>query len=348
MVASRAWKRPFRTTRELGHRRSLWTGRARGSGPRQSGRMPRKNPLPARLSGTAFLTGDSDFHGLGRSRLRREDVAHPFHGVRSIDLDLESIVDLCRAYEPLLRKGLCFSHVTAARLFGIPLPDTIALEPLHVSSFGQGSPPRRRGVRGHLLSETDVTLVLGLPVTSAAETWCQLAVVLCREDLVAAGDYLVSGTRLPGGGRSAPLCTRDELVATGERHVRQRGARSIAWALQRIRSGVDSRTESRLRLLLVSAGIPEPVIGMPVLVDFGRLTLHPDLALPRWGVVFDYEGDLHRTDRTTFLSDIRRRELLEAESLRVIRVSSDDVFVTPDDFIARVFRVLALRETQPR
>jgi hypothetical protein len=308
--------------------------------------MPRRVPLPAHLSGLSIRSSDAELHGIGRGRLRSSDVAHPFHGVSSVELDIDSVVSACRAFEPVLRPGNYFSHSTAAALWGIPLPASGGAVPLHLSSIGTGVRPRRNGIVGHLLADAGVSMVLGFPVVVPRDVWFQLAGTLSRENLVAAGDYLISGVRLPGGGRSTPLCSIDELKATVTRSAGRRGVAAAAWALSRVRTGVDSRMESLLRLLLVSGGIADLVIGPGIPVDGGRLTLHPDLAIIELRVLFEYEGDGHRTDARRFRADIHRRELFEAAGWRVIRVTADDIFVSPDAFLARVRVILAGRRRE--
>lgn len=310
--------------------------------------MPRKVPLPSHLVGTAFLTSDASFHALGRGRLRGNGVEHAFHGVSSIGLDLVSVIDLCRAFEPMLRRGQCFSHSTAALLFGMPLPRSIGPSPLHLSQVDSRRSSRAAGVVGHqlTLARVSVELQFGLPLIGAADTWFQLASMLSREDLVAAGDYLISGTRNVGGTRSEPICSLAELQDAVARHAGSRGSKSAAWAITRLRTGVDSRPESLMRLILDAADIQDLEIGVPTVVDGGRLTLHGDLTNRRLRVVFEYEGNGHFTSSRRFRSDITRRELFEAAKYRVIRVTADDVFVDPDSFIRRVRRVLAQRESE--
>ncbi|WP_394770269.1 hypothetical protein [Lacisediminihabitans sp.] len=305
--------------------------------------MPRIVPIPRRLVGTAFLTSNAAGHSLTRGRLRGADVAHPFHGVSCVDLDLASILGLCRAYEPRLGPGEVFSHTTAAAVLGVPLPESIAVAPLHVSSRGSASRPRSRAVVGHRLTLGDVAICGDLPVTDPATTWCHLAVFLSREDLVAAGDFLVSGRRLPGGSRTEPLASIAMLEAAVRRFRGGRGVTKLAWAVTRIRFGVDSRPESHTRLLLVAAGIPEPRVNFATPVDGGRRILHADLTLEEWRVLFDYEGDGHRTDARTFRNDIERRELFEAAGWRHIRVTADNVFVRPGQFTDRVKGILRER-----
>lgn len=304
--------------------------------------MPRRHPLPATLRGAAFLTSDTAFHGLRVGRLRGADVQHPFHGVRSIELEHQSVLDRCRAYEPLLRAGDVFSHSTAAELYGIPLPDIASARSLHIVATGGAARPRSRGVLGHVAAEVDMEFVLGLPVVSPSEAWCQLGNELARQDLVAAGDYLISGTRLTGGKRSAPLATLEQLAHTLDRRRGCRGAAALRWALPRLRQDVDSRPESLLRLLCVRARLPEPVVGITVAVA-GGITLHPDLAYPQWKVVLEYESDGHRVSKRRFATDIERRELFEAAGWRVIRVTAAHLFGDPDALVRRIRSVIAAR-----
>lgn len=88
--------------------------------------------------------------------------------------------------------------------------------------------------------------------------------------------------------------------------------------------------------------LPEPTPDFEVAVT-GGLLLHADLAFPRERVLLDYEGDGHRVDRTTWLRDLRRRELFEDAGYRVIRVTAADLFHEPDAFLARLRAVLASR-----
>ncbi|PPL19707.1 hypothetical protein GY24_04360 [Microterricola pindariensis] len=186
----------------------------------------------------------------------------------------------------------------------------------------------------------------GFTVTDAASTWCQLATVLSREELTAAGDFILSGRRESGGGRSGSLATLEQLRAATSRHSAGRGATALRWALEHVRGGVDSPQETRLRLTLVAHGFAEPVIGLPVLVDHGTLLLHPDLAWPNLRLVLEYEGDEHRESKRRFRADIRRREKFEAAGWRVIRVTADDLGEELDAFIERVRTILTARRAE--
>jgi hypothetical protein len=174
--------------------------------------------------------------------------------------------------------------------------------------------------------------------------WCQLAATLDRNDLVAVGDALVTGARTRTA-RSEALASREELARAVGRWASRRGARRLAWALPRVRVGAESRPESLTRLLLVEHGLPEPVPNDPTPMTNGRV-LHPDLKWERWRIVFEYEGDGHRTSRTAWQRDIRRKRDFEAAGWTVIRVTSDDLFVDSAAFIARVCAFIALAEAR--
>ena len=301
----------------------------------------RRAPLPSDLRGVAIRTSGGEDFGLRRSRLRRMDVEHPFHGVGAVDIDLSTTPGLCRAYEPLLLPGQFFSHVTAALLYGAPLPFGIDAEALDVAVLDPRTPPRGRGVRAHRVTGVEMLIRDGLPVASPADVWCQLAPILRREDLVAVGDHLLTGRRVRGI-RAPALATLAHLRGAAFRHRGKRGARNVSWSLERVRSGVDSRPETQLRLLLVAAGLPEPELDIEVDVGDGVL-LHPDLAYSRWRVLFEYEGDVHRTDQAVWRRDIERRELYEAVGWRAIRVTADNLFNEPEIFLARVRRIFSSR-----
>jgi very-short-patch-repair endonuclease len=174
-----------------------------------------------------------------------------------------------------------------------------------------------KGIAGHQLRELTVTQAQGLPVTSVEQTWHDLAAQLTRRELVAAGDFLISGR--------SPLTTTSSLRG----HLRERpGRRGSALArecLDLIRTGVDSPQESALRMVIVDAGLPEPEVNHVIRGPSGRFIARVDLAYPAERVAIEYEGDIHRTDRAQFRKDITRRERVEDHWMRVIRVTHDDL-----------------------
>lgn len=172
---------------------------------------------------------------------------------------------------------------------------------------------------GHRLRiAPDTVLLDGLPVTGPAETWCQLAGVPEIEDLVAAADYLLGDGRAPG------ICTRDELAAAIAVPGRYRTA-ALRRALGLARTGSRSPQESRLRVVLVLAGLPEPELNGEVVARDGRVLGHGDLVWRRYRAVSEYEGDQHRTDPEQYAYDIRRYDEFQAEGWRLLRVVKDEL-----------------------
>lgn len=308
--------------------------------------MSRPTSLPPHLCGTAFHVHDAESLGIPAGA-RAAGLRAPFRGVRSLGVDTSTLVGRCLEYRARMSRVEFFSHITAALLWGMPLPRALQDDaPLHVCVPAGAVPPRVRGVVAHQdgVPAFTVAILGGLAVGSAADTWCQLATMLRPNDLVAVADYLLAERRTAFG-REPRLATRAELAEAVSRRPGARGVKALRWALRQARERVDSRMETLLRLLLVEAGLPEPEVNPPVAVD-GGLTLHPDLLWARWRIVLEYEGDEHRADRRRFMGDIDRRERFEAAGWRVIRVVADDVFVHPEAFLARVRRVIRSRERE--
>lgn len=309
---------------------------------RHDRRVPRRPAkIPAELTGVVIRTADAPSWGVTSGRMRRADIARPFHGIAAFELDLDDIEERCRAYAPLLLPGQYFSHVTALALLGAPLPRWFDDEPLHLSVLFPRTPPRGEGVAGHSLRKFTSVTHRRYPVMDPAYAWCQSAALLSREDLVAAGDSLVTGPRVQRT-RTPGVTTIARLGEVAKLLGRSPGAGKVAWALTRVRPGVDSRPETLLRLLCVRARLPEPVVDFEVAVA-GGILLHADLAFPRERIVLDYEGDDHRVDRATWLRDLQRRELFEDAGYRVIRVTSADLFGDPEAFLVRLRTLLDSR-----
>lgn len=294
--------------------------------------MPRPQELPWSLRGaSSFTRREADRRGVRWRRLAAADLARPYHGVRlRIADEAPTVGDLARAYAKRMPRRQVFSHETAAALWGIPLPARIAApgrlepQPLHVSVPRGSAKPVARGVRGHVLrfDRIDVRVHRGLRIVDPATTWVQLGARLTVDDLVAAGDFLLTGTE-PYDGR-APLCTLSELEAALVAHPGCRGMASLRSALTSARRGPLSRRESLLRLDLVRAGLPEPVPNHRVFDTDGALLAMIDLAYPEYRVGIEYQSDLHRNPRR-WRRDIRRLERLADAGWVILQATSDDV-----------------------
>lgn len=297
--------------------------------------MPRSpEPLPDPLNAAPFSYAEATSAGVGRRRLRHADVAHPHRDVYTAEVS-DGSRGSCAGALPLLGPHRWFSHLTAARLWGIPLPfEWAAGEALHVMTLTGAEPLRRPGIVGwESADELGVVQIDGMPVVGAASVWAQLSVpgatgidpandrrrALSRRWLVAAGDFLLTGPREQG--RRMPVCTTEAFAEAVRRHRGKRGAKSLAWAFERVRSGPQSPRESLLRLALVDRGLPEPQVQIPVRTTAG--IRHADLGYPEARVLIEYQGDHHRTERRQWLEDQTRRQLFEEEGYRVFEVGMD-------------------------
>jgi hypothetical protein len=297
----------------------------------------RPGPLPEPLGFGPFRFGEAVAAGVPRSRLGAPDVRHPHHGLYVPRAGREpGVIERCEWLVTLLGEHQWFSHGTAARIYGMPLPRRERSDDdLHVMTLAGAAPMRRAGVIGWESSGADLgrRMLGGLPLIDPAEVWGQLAaphatgrgITLTREWLVAVGDYLLTGPRRDG--RRHPLCTRADLEAVVARRKGKRGARALAWALERVRSPVDSPKETQLRLGLVTAGLPEPAVQVPVLTAAGLL--HSDLGYPEARLLLEYQGEEHRLSRKRWLADLTRVQLLQDAGYNVMLVGADDVDAAP-------------------
>jgi hypothetical protein len=290
--------------------------------------MPNPRPLPSPLNDIPFAVAEARQLGIGSGRLDGDDLTRPFYGVRSLGAH-----PLFRSYAPRLRPGDRFSHTTAAKLWGAPLPRAHSGR-LHVTAAAGLTRPRARGVIGHVGRTGIAIWRSGQLVSDPVTTFLEIAGLLSLDDLVAVGDHVVLGPRVLDPKDVRPYTSIEELqdVVTG---YAGRGARRARQALALLRPGAESRMESLLRLLLLRAGLPEPVCGYELRDGRGRIGWF-DLAWPDWRVIAEYDGDQHRTSTTQYELDIRRFDRADDAQWRVIRVRSHGILRDPDATVARV------------
>lgn len=244
-----------------------------------------------------------------------------------------------------MRAADVFSHITAAHLWGMPLPLSLASPTLlHVAAVAPRRAVEGRGVRGHQLAlvPDEVRVVDGLRVTDPSLTWCLLASILALEDLIAVGDFVI--TALPG---TQPLGSLSSLKRAVAARPRLRGVVALRAALPLLRVGVRSRPESLFRVAIIQAGLPEPMVNRTIHDRRGRFLAMPDLSWPDFRVAAEYEGDYHRVERGQFHHDIGRIERMTDEQWSVLRVSAPALFDETHDLVARVARRLSERGWSP-
>ncbi|WP_144760147.1 hypothetical protein [Curtobacterium sp. 9128] len=250
-------------------------------------------------------------NGLSRSRLTRRDLMAPLHGVRA---PAAYEVDIIEAVALVLRRDQYVSHVTAARLWGAPLPSRLQDALVHVTSIGPAPIMRRPQVTPHRIrvGDPDVRTLHGIPVSGPARCWFECASILTVEELVVLGDFFV--------GPSA-LATIDDLAAAITRNAR--AAVTARAALGRVRAGAESPMETRMRLSVVDAGFPEPEVNVDVFDDDGQFLGRVDLAWPESRIALEYDGEHHR-GREQYRRDQRRANGFSVNRWIVIHATAMD------------------------
>ncbi|MBK4347197.1 endonuclease domain-containing protein [Lacisediminihabitans changchengi] len=273
--------------------------------------MPKPSPLPEPLAGRPFAVGEAQAAGLSPRRIRASDLQAPIRGVRA---PAGERLHPVAAFLPRLAPDQFFSHVSAAQIYRMPLPRRLDAEPtVHVGVVAPAHPPRARGVSGHRFNgPLELRTVRGFRVPPPATTWCQLTDLLSDEELVVVGDHLVR--------RKLPLCTVAEMQAAVSNLGAARGARRIRRALELVRPRTDSPQETRLRLLLIAAGLPEPVVQHTIIDDDGYFAGTPDLAYVDAKIAIEYQGKHHQEDAAVWADDIDRRAIMKAAGWLVIEV----------------------------
>ena len=96
-------------------------------------------------------------------------------------------------------------------------------------------------------------------------------------------------------------------------------------------------------MLIVLAGLPEPVVNVQIRDENGVLVRRFDLCYPELKLVVEYEGRQHADDRAQWESDIDRREELDDAGMRILIVTSTGVYREPERTLQRVRRQLLER-----
>ena len=258
----------------------------------------------------AFRVSDALAEGATRARLTRKDLQAPLHGVRA---GAYVPLEIVEAVAVVLRPDQFISHVSAARLWGAPLPARFEDGPVHVSSIGDAPVMRRPQVVGHRTRvDVQVATIRGIRVGAPGRTWFECASLLSHVELVVVGDDLV--------GPDGPATVDDlrRAIVPGAR-----SAHAARTALDRVRSGVESPMETRFRIGVVDAGFPEPEVNVDVTDTSGAFLGRVDLAWPALRIGLEYDGDHHR-DRATFQHDQRRSNGFSVNGWIIIHATAAD------------------------
>src|SRR5713101_6549147 len=274
----------------------------RGGDP---GSVPAKPRMPPALRTGPFTSAEARAVGVTRGQLRGARYRRLGSGLyRWVGLK-ESPQVMLTAVARRLPAGAAFSGPTAAWLHGLDVAPCDPIEVTIPEPMGSG---RRAGacVRRAALASGEIVLRRGLPTTSALRTVVDLGGRdPLTEGVVAADLFLHAG-----------LVTIAELRTHVAEHPGVKGIARVRRVVELAQPKAESAMETRLRMLLVLAGLPPPEAQVSIHDDQGRFLGRPDLLYRLHGLAIEYDGGNHR-DR--LVDDNRRQNGLIGAGLRLLR-----------------------------
>ncbi|MFC5992991.1 endonuclease domain-containing protein [Pseudonocardia hispaniensis] len=246
------------------------------------------------------------------------------HADDRIDLRLRSRA----AFLMVARRGGVLAGYSAAELLGAHCAPANAPAEVLVGYDVRAHPGLlvHRGSPG----PGDVCGAGGCRVTSPERTAWDLARRLDLVEAVVAVDALA--------GRFAPR----DLLARRARTPGARGCRCLDKVVELADPRSESPMETRLRLLLVLAGLPVPEVQFPVRNAAGVVLARFDLAYPEAMLAIEYDGELHLSPN----GRVRDRERDVDTALRgwhTLRFGKRDVLAAPQRTVRVVAQVRAQR-----
>lgn len=314
------------------------------------------DPSQAARVGPSFRVVDARASGVSRRQLGGDRLVMPTFGVRS-PRPMAGVAERASAYAMALPGDVVFSHLTAAQLWGLSLPWRLegTAGPLEVMRDSKRSRIERQGVVSHRGLERRLTeQARGLPVTSIADTWCDILEKyhsrLSLADAVVVGDAAVELLA-----RSRPLVHPDGRVhfdraelhpaaepgssqwwsdpaTSGIRRLVERaadrdgfrGKALVNRALPLLRPRVWSPMETRSRLVIVGGGIREPRLNVSVRDPRDVIIMIGDLVWDEERAVGGYNGPTHDLGASRAVENSQRLRL-EDEGWWYLEIYKGDI-----------------------
>lgn len=287
-----------------------------GARPSRQSVVARRRAGLDRFGALPFTSDEALAAGLSRSDLDSADVRRLFRGV-FVDARVQVGHGLrCVAAVRRCGEGARISRLDAALLWGLPVPWS---EGVSVSI------PASRDVRG-----AGLVVHRHLRNSKTSSVWVpSVRLRLPLVDVVVLADAVL---RLPG---VEPESARASWSSSGAGPGRARDL------VRLVDAGAESAMESRLRVLLLLAGLPQPVAQFEVVACGRRRRL--DLAYPDLKIAIEYDGDHHYVTEAQKHADIEREMSLRTEGWEVIRVVSHGIYRDPAGTVKAVAAALERR-----
>jgi hypothetical protein len=297
--------------------------------------MPPRPALPAELLQGPFARSMAHAAGLTDKQLRSRCWRRLFPNVYvHVDLRLTHEVRL-RAALLAAPAGAVVTGLTAAWLFGVwsPRPGTELPLELGVRREDRNSSAARAVSRRMVLDPIDVTEWNGLAVTSPERTCFQL---MARSPLVEAVVFADAF-------QHAGLVRQRGLLRFADERPHWPHVRKARIAVDLSRRESASPMETRLRMVIVLAGLPEPMIVNGGIYDEDGVLLGvPDLLYlaPVFGI--EYDGEYHH-EAEQHQRDNQRENRLLVGNVPLLRYGAVDVFRNPQRIEREVAAMLGGR-----
>ena len=294
------------------------------------GKTPR---IPTGLRSTPFTLDEARHAGLTARALSGKSWRRISNGLyRWSELPEDPWLTLS-AWRRVLPPEAVFVGATAAWLFGLDLKPTDPVEVVVPASSGIRT---RAGliVRHREIPSSEVVTVRRLRALALPLTLAGLCLQRPPVEALVALDMAVH----------LGLTDRVALIQFAEA-ARGRPGMARMRLLALLAAPAESPMETRLRWLLIQAGLPRPEVQANLRDAAARFVGRADLYYPDARLVLEYDGDNHRQ---RLVEDNRRQNALINAGYRLLRFTASDIHSRADVVVAQVRAALnphALRRT---
>lgn len=284
--------------------------------------MPIEPRVPEELTHGPFTVADALRAGLSRRQLQGKSWRRLGTGLYVWAGTAEDPLCVLQVLSRRLPPRAAFSCRTAGWLHGMDLEPCHPVDvtvPLGRSITTRSGVSIRRGV----LPSAEVVQCRHVQATSPMRTTFDLARFLPIGEALVAVDMALH----------IELVQLEQLSDYVAAHHQTRGVAKARRVVALAEPRAESPMETRLRLLLVLAGLPRPVAQVGLSDDHGLFVGRVDLYYRDQRLAIEYDGSTHRD---SVAADNRRQNRLLSAGYRLLRFTSVDVYHRPETVVAQV------------
>jgi len=292
--------------------------------------VPPAPRIPTQLAKRPFTLEEAEAAGLTLSALKGKSwrrLGSALYCSSRSSLDPWSVL---AAWRRRLPRESTFAGATAAWMHGLDFEPT---NPVEVIVATESTLRSRAGLtaRRCVLTSRERTLLKGLPATTLTRTLLDFCLTRPPVEALVAIDMAVQ----------RGLLDAVRLAGFANSQDGKAGVNRLRF-LSSFAEPAESPMETRLRWLLLSAGLPRPQVQFDLHDSAGQFLARADLFYAIARLVIEFDGANHRV---RLVSDDRRQNLLTNAGYRVLRFTTADVKGRPDDVVAQVRGALAMAST---